>query len=112
MNRILVYRIIILSLILGTILGVLAPIPFVGTFILLITLLLSSPIVILYLIMDGKLELTTTKDSIITGALIGFTTNISFAVTYSIVMAILSYGFHYRSEERRVGKECRSRWSP
>ena len=21
-------------------------------------------------------------------------------------------GFHYRSEERRVGKECRSRWSP
>ena len=22
------------------------------------------------------------------------------------------YGFHTRSEERRVGKECRSRWSP
>ena len=21
-------------------------------------------------------------------------------------------GFNYRSEERRVGKECRSRWSP
>src|ERR1043166_6352776 len=21
-------------------------------------------------------------------------------------------GFHWRSEERRVGKECRSRWSP
>src|SRR2546422_4561386 len=21
-------------------------------------------------------------------------------------------GFHFRSEERRVGKECRSRWSP
>src|SRR2546426_9635766 len=25
---------------------------------------------------------------------------------------LLSRGFHVRSEERRVGKECRSRWSP
>src|SRR3712207_9251712 len=27
---------------------------------------------------------------------------------------LLAYGLseHYRSEERRVGKECRSRWSP
>ena len=27
-------------------------------------------------------------------------------------MAFLSLGFGIRSEERRVGKECRSRWSP
>src|SRR5258706_15598812 len=25
---------------------------------------------------------------------------------------IIRYAFEYRSEERRVGKECRSRWSP
>ena len=25
---------------------------------------------------------------------------------------IVSHGHHDRSEERRVGKECRSRWSP
>ena len=24
----------------------------------------------------------------------------------------VDYGEHYGSEERRVGKECRSRWSP
>ena len=24
----------------------------------------------------------------------------------------IRYGFYTRSEERRVGKECRSRWSP
>src|ERR1035437_5941073 len=24
----------------------------------------------------------------------------------------LYFGLHFRSEERRVGKECRSRWSP
>src|SRR5436309_13051307 len=28
-------------------------------------------------------------------------------------LAVLKYGFQFRrSEERRVGKECRSRWSP
>jgi len=25
---------------------------------------------------------------------------------------VITYGPHLRSEERRVGKECRSRWSP
>ena len=27
-------------------------------------------------------------------------------------MDLLTYLKNYRSEERRVGKECRSRWSP
>ena len=26
--------------------------------------------------------------------------------------SVIGYGFGERSEERRVGKECRSRWSP
>src|SRR3712207_9425560 len=29
-----------------------------------------------------------------------------------IVMVDLWLPYHFRSEERRVGKECRSRWSP
>ena len=28
------------------------------------------------------------------------------------VSALEGYGIQLRSEERRVGKECRSRWSP
>ena len=28
------------------------------------------------------------------------------------MVAFLYYRYGYRSEERRVGKECRSRWSP
>src|SRR5882762_7889745 len=35
----------------------------------------------------------------------------SFAWAASIAMA-LGLGYYMRSEERRVGKECRSRWSP
>ena len=29
-----------------------------------------------------------------------------------ILAEVSQYNTHYRSEERRVGKECRSRWSP
>src|ERR1035441_2020143 len=36
-----------------------------------------------------------------------------FNLTLGILAAAVSiYSFGYRSEERRVGKECRSRWSP
>ena len=31
---------------------------------------------------------------------------------FMIVKTILDYINIFRSEERRVGKECRSRWSP
>ena len=35
-----------------------------------------------------------------------------FAVAASLVLMLAGVGGGYRSEERRVGKECRSRWSP
>src|ERR1017187_7497135 len=36
-----------------------------------------------------------------------------FTLTLAILsLAVSVYSFGYRSEERRVGKECRSRWSP
>src|SRR3989454_12094930 len=31
---------------------------------------------------------------------------------YPVIFVRTPYNFNYRSEERRVGKECRSRWSP
>src|SRR3712207_9296315 len=30
----------------------------------------------------------------------------------AVALSVLVLGFAFRSEERRVGKECRSRWSP
>ena len=35
-----------------------------------------------------------------------------FATIKQIAAHFVSGGFQERSEERRVGKECRSRWSP
>jgi hypothetical protein len=97
MNKEVIKNIIIVSLILGAILGLLAPVPYVGLIMLLIALLFASPLVILYLIMSGKFDLTTTKDSIITGAIVGFSANITFSIAYSIIMVILSLVFHYSS---------------
>lgn len=95
MDRFLIQKIIILSLILGLALGLLAPIPVVGMIMLFLILLLAAPIVILYLIMAGELDLTSPKDSIITGAIIGFSANLTFAVSYSILMVLLAKIFHY-----------------
>ncbi len=97
MDKFVVKNIIIFSLILGVILGLLAPIPYVGTVMLVVALLLSAPIIMFYLIMDNKLELTTTKDSIITGAIVGFAVNISFSVAYAAVVAILAKTINYSS---------------
>ena len=36
----------------------------------------------------------------------------SFKIGKKWVPAVEQVCFHVRSEERRVGKECRSRWSP
>ena len=37
---------------------------------------------------------------------------LAFIPTASLVEEMRFYVDHRRSEERRVGKECRSRWSP
>jgi len=44
------------------------------------------------------------------GAAIGLTTGILYDLAGTGVEGLLP--LYFRSEERRVGKECRSRWSP
>src|SRR2546430_10285315 len=42
----------------------------------------------------------------------GFTVTVAFALAAQLDRHVLDYCVFARSEERRVGKECRSRWSP
>ena len=95
MDANIIKNIIILSLILGTILGVIATIPYIGIIGLLALFLLSAPLVIIYLIMDAKLDLTTIKDTIVNSAVIGFVTSISFSVVYAIIIVLLDKIFGY-----------------
>lgn len=89
MNKVILKHLAILGLLIGAVLGILAAIPYVGGFALFAVLFLASPVVMLLLIMAGKYDLTTPKDSIINGALIGFFCNITFSFAYSIVVALL-----------------------
>lgn len=89
MNIFVIKNLIIYSLILGAAFGLLAVIPFLGILILFSLMLLTSPIVMLYLIMAGKYDVTDVKDSIIAGAITGFSSNITFAGVYCIVVVIL-----------------------
>ena len=50
MDKFIIKTIVVLSLILGAILGLLAPIPFVGMVMLFAALLLAAPLVVIYLI--------------------------------------------------------------
>src|SRR5256885_121885 len=36
----------------------------------------------------------------------------AFAASHLEILSVLALSYWLRSEERRVGKECRSRWSP
>jgi len=86
-----------LSLILGGILGILSPIPYVGTVMLISLLLLSAPAVMVYMIMDGKFDLTSVLNSILTGALVGFCANLTFSSIFALVTWILAVGFNITS---------------
>ncbi len=94
MDKFTLKNIIIISLIAGMFLGILAPVPYLGLAVLFISLLLSAPFVMVYMIMAGILDLTTPKDSIVTGALIGFFTNLTFSGCYALLMAVLASVFY------------------
>lgn len=94
MDKFVIKNTIILSIILGLVLGILAPVPYLGMVVLFCVLLMTAPIVMVYMIMAGQYDLTSTKNSIITGAIAGFSANFSFSIGYAIIMVILSKIFH------------------
>ncbi len=95
MNRFDIKNLMIFSLILGIILGLIAVIPFVGIIALIILMFLSAPAVLILLIMAGKFDLTNIKDSIISGAVVGFSANFTYAAAFSILTAILYFTAGY-----------------
>lgn len=97
MDRNLAKNIIILSIFLGAILGLLAPIPYIGTIVLFAVFLIAAPAVMVFLIMDGRLDLSTTQDSIVQGALAGFVSGIVFSSVYAVAAFLLGIFFHYSS---------------
>ena len=97
MNRNIFINLLIISLAVGFVLGELAVIPFVSMIALFLMLFFSAPIAIVLLIMLGKLDLTTVKDSIIQGLTAGFFANITFSLGYCISTALIYIIWKYTS---------------
>ena len=89
MNRDIFFNLLIISLAVGFVFGEIAVIPYVGSLALFSMLFLSAPVAIVLLIMLGRLDLTTVKDSIIQGLVAGFFANVTFSIGYCITTAII-----------------------
>ena len=97
MDKFVIKNLIVVSLLLGCIFALFAPIPYVGMLALFGNMLFAAPIVMLYLIMDGKLEINSAKDSIIYGAICGLSTNLTFSGIFSIILIIMLSIFNIAS---------------
>ncbi len=99
MDKNTVINILIFSLAIGFVLGQIALVPYVGLVAILFLCFMSAPIAVLLLIMAGKLDLTSVKDSIIQGAFSGFCANSTFCIGYcitsSLIFSILNHTTNY-----------------
>ena len=80
----------------------------ISLFLIIISVFLVSPTIIAYFIItNNKKQLKDVELNSKTGK--DFSLLVKPIVTYFFLDILIIIG---RSEERRVGKECRSRWSP
>ncbi len=93
-NFILLRQISILSVFFGILLGVITLIPYAGAISFTFLICFVAPLVIWILIKYGCLSLTSTKDSIIVGAITGFVSYMGFSIIYVPISVILMKFFH------------------
>lgn len=97
MNKEIFKSITILSLSVGAVFGLLSAIPYIGGIALFGYMFFTAPVVLVLLIMAGKADLATPKESIINGAVSGFFSNITFSFAYAVIVAILFLTIKYSS---------------
>lgn len=93
MNLTLLKQVLILSVILGAILGVLTLIPFVGNIAFFVLMCLASALIIILMVKCDLLEVLSVKEGVTLGAVIGFISFIAFAIIYLPVVALLGKVF-------------------
>ena len=93
-NFILLKQIAILSAFFGAVLGAITLIPYLGgiSFVFLISLI--APLVIWLLVKYNCLSLSSTKDSVIVGAIAGFVAYLGFSIVYVPISVLLMKVFH------------------
>lgn len=95
MNKNIFKQSVLLSLFLGASLGIVTVIPFVGQLAFWCLLCLSSVCVILFMIKNKMLCLSTIQESVVLGALSGFVSFVGFSIFYIPVVVALAKIFQY-----------------
>lgn len=88
-NFVLLRQITVLSMFFGLILGALTLIPYIGILSLIFLICFVAPLVIFILIKYNCMTLNSTKNSIITGTISGFTAYIGFSLIYIPISVFL-----------------------
>lgn len=88
-DLILLKRISILSILFGSIIGGLTLIPYIGTITFIFLICFMAPLVICLLVKYNCLSLSSVQTSIITGAISGFISFLSFSFVYIPISIIL-----------------------
>ncbi len=99
MNKLMLKQMVVLSLILGAILGVITIIPYINLLSFLAMIFVSAPIIMVYMKKNDFIGKLIPKDGASFGAAIGFFSCIGFCATLVPLAAIISFindkWFHY-----------------
>lgn len=88
----------VFSTILGLLLGVLTIIPFIGQFAFFALIVLSTPIVFVYMKKLEMIGIMDIKQGAIYGSIIGFVAFIAFCISFmplAVIISFISKGSHY-----------------
>ncbi len=89
MELIILRRMVVISTILGAVLGVITVIPIINTLSFFVVLFLSAPVVIAYMTKYNMIGIFDIKETLISGAIIGFISFIGFSITFVPLAGII-----------------------
>lgn len=95
MNKSILKIIILLSVFFGIVSGLLTIVPYVGEIIFWLLLLISAPVVILFMTKVEVLEIATVRQSAVIGGIIGFISFLAFCAVYAPAVIVLAKFFNY-----------------
>ena len=97
-KKILLKQMTILSVVVGLILGVFTVIPFIGQLAFFTLIVLTTPIVLVYMKKMEMVGILDIKQGAVYGAIIGFVSFLAFSLSFMPLAAIISFiskGAHY-----------------
>ncbi len=95
MELVVLKRMVIISSILGAIIGIITVVPIINVLSFFVILFLSAPIVIMYMTKYNMMGVLDLKQSLIYGAIIGFISFLGFSITFVPLATII--GLIYKS---------------